>query len=63
MLIGAKIALISPSEDNSMPDGAPLMVGMILIIVGYTFILSDQIPYNIERQLNNTFHSDLKFKN
>lgn len=63
MIIGAKIALISPSEDNFIPEGAPMIVGLFLILVGYTFILSDQISYNIEHQLNNTNQSDLIFKN
>ena len=63
MLLGAKIALFDISEDTSIPEGAPFLVGMIIILLGYTFILSDIISNNIESQLIKEKHAEIIFEN
>ena len=63
MLVGAKMALLDISEDSSIPEGAPFLVGMIFILLGYSFILSDIISNNIENQLIKEKHAEIIFEN
>ncbi len=63
MLVGAKMALHDVSENASIPEGAPFLVGMIFILLGYSFILSDIISNNIENQLIKENHVEIIFEN
>lgn len=63
MMVGAKIALFDISEESSMPEGAPFLVGIIFILLGYSFILSNIISNNIESQLIKENHVEIIFEN
>lgn len=63
MILGAKIALYDVSENASIPEGAPFLVGMLIILLGYLFIISNIISNNIESQLIKENHVEIIFEN